>query len=113
MNDKRAIKEAGPNPMPVQQAVDATICSVDSSTDGQGSMVNTRPKPDGKIKPYVDFTDFNKNYEEYLKRNNKSQMNQTPFNSNNEANPKGDSGPVLDRSNSNSSQSTEEWVVLN
>lgn len=68
MSDKNDDK-AGTNLVPVQQAVDATICSVDSSTDGQGSMVNTKPKQGAKIKAYVDFSDFNKNYEEYLRKN--------------------------------------------
>lgn len=68
-DDKAGVDKSGANLVPVQQAADATICSVDSSTDGQGSMINTRPKQGGKIKAYVDFSDFNKNYEEYLRKN--------------------------------------------
>lgn len=40
----------------------------DSSSSDFNLMNNERTKPEGKIKAYVDFTQFNKNYEDYLKR---------------------------------------------
>ena len=51
-------------------ATDATICSDDSAYAAQNSIVDDSPKTEGpaKVKAYVDFTDFNRNYEDYLKK---------------------------------------------
>lgn len=61
-------KTTGYGTMPMQ-GVDATICSNDSSNVNENSLVTNSAKKTGKIKAYVDFTEFNKNYEEYLEKN--------------------------------------------
>lgn len=50
--------------IPQGQNIDMTICSADSSYVLSSSIV---PKYEGKIKAYVDFTKFNKNYSAYKK----------------------------------------------
>ena len=50
------------------QSGDATICSNDSAY-GTPSLVNSPAKQEGKIKAYVDFKAFDKNYSEYVKKN--------------------------------------------
>lgn len=47
-------------------APDATICSNESSYVGTKSVESCTFKEESKIKAYVDFTEFNKNYEKYL-----------------------------------------------
>lgn len=79
---------------PKQQAVDATICSMDSNSEAQGSL----PKPEGKIKAYVDFSNFNRNYEEYLKQAGQKS---------DKASANGSQKP-----DSRSSQASKDWVVL-
>lgn len=120
MNSKRAVEKSGPttlpihpvNIMPVQQAAEPIIRSIDSSTDGQGSMLHTDHGPGGKVEAYVDFSDFNKNYHEYLRRTSKSKQNPEASDINIKVDTNEDNRLVLGRSSSNSSQSTEEWVVL-
>lgn len=103
---------SGVNQAPMQQAAEATICSIDSNSDGQGSMVNTSHKPEGKVKAYVDFSDFNKNYEDYLKQTVQRQAEQSADKGDKIDDTNNDKQPVLDRSGSNSSQTTKDWVVL-
>lgn len=90
------------------QAPDATICSNDSIYTN--SLTNNPQKPhEGKVKAYVDFTEFNKNYEEYLKKKGvrKSCDQPEPDSATN------NDVKVLERQNSSSSnQSEESWEVL-
>lgn len=83
---------------PEQQAVDATICSIDSTGDGPGSMTKAKAKPESKVKAYVDFSDFNKNYEEHLR--SKGQKDKDLENDSKQA--------ALD----NTSKTPEDWEIL-
>lgn len=57
------------------QVTDQTICSEDSNYASLNNSSNSRaPEQETKIKAYVDFTEFNKNYEEYLKRKGLQEM---------------------------------------
>lgn len=52
------------NSIPPEENIDMTICSGDSSYVLSSSII---PRYEGKIKAYVDFTEFNKNYSAYKK----------------------------------------------
>lgn len=98
--------------IPAQQTADATICSNASSSYGQASLISNAAKQGGKVKAYVDFTDFNKNYEDHVR---KTEPKPEPAMGAKDTRDKAKEScvdSVLGRSNSNSSQSTEEWVVL-
>lgn len=56
------------------QAPDATICSSEGSYVGNKSIDSSSIKENVRIKAYVDFSEFNKNYEQYLL---KQQTNET------------------------------------
>lgn len=54
------------------QEAEATIRSIDSAYATGNEKVDDPKKPhEVKIKAYVDFTEFNKNYAEYLKKKDK------------------------------------------
>lgn len=85
------------NNVPMQVA-DATVRSNDSSSHTTANnMTAGVPKQDDKIKAYVDFTEFNKNYEDYLKKKQEAEL-QSRNNSN--ANSEG------------KSSSSEDWEIL-
>lgn len=93
--------------MPNRQAVDATICSNDSgSYASQASLPNTSIKQSNKVRAYVDFSDFNKNYEEYLRRKGASQAAAKSDDIKKE--------PELLRigSCSSSQRTTDDWVLI-
>lgn len=87
------------------ESVDATICSNDSNYALGGSLVSTKtPKNEQTIKAYVDFTEFNKNYEDYLTQTNTKKLRDI------------DSENKSDEErfeNSTSSNTSSDWEVLN
>lgn len=61
--------ESSDHSTPTTDMADATICSTDSAYIDASPVKQTSPKQEGKIKAYVDFTEFNKNYLEYKSKN--------------------------------------------
>lgn len=56
-------QDNGPVSNETKQVQDATM----RSTDSNYISITNGPKRNEKIQAYVDFSDFNKNYQEYLK----------------------------------------------
>lgn len=89
---------------------EATIRSIDSAyATGNGKVDNPKQPHEGKIKAYVDFTEFNKNYAEYLKKKGVNKLiDRSPSDQGKDGHKKN-----LERQNSSSSnQSEESWEVL-
>lgn len=83
---------------------DATICSNDSAF-GTASLVNSQAKQDGKVKAYVDFTIFNRNYENFKRTGGSvptGRLNQKT----------GSAGSRKEDNNSNINKNTDDWTVL-
>lgn len=108
------------------QALEATICSTDSSYVMGNNAGNIVLKQEGKIKAYVDFTEFNKNYSEYMEKHGVQELSDGSSNpSDSEDACPADSNDtsdinhnqhlinmVLDRQNSSSSNQSEDWEVI-
>lgn len=108
--------------LPVQQA-DTTICSNDSTyAISNNSMSSSDMRTDGKMKAYVDFTEFNKNYDQYLReqaaqKSNDSSSNKNSSDSSDMEQDRTSQNDVviLDRQSprsSNQSSQSSEWEVL-
>lgn len=92
------------------QPTDTTICSNDSTyAVNNNSMSSNDLKPGVKIKAYVDFTEFNKNYEEYIK--NQSTKNSSDVSDMDDRNSQNDI-EILDEQSSRSSNQSSDWEVL-
>lgn len=95
------------------QPPDATICSDDSAY----AMVNNSLINNGenqKIKAYVDFTEFNKNYEQYLEKNGIKESSEESVDdgsSDSEITPGSEVKMVVERQNSHSSDQSEGWDI--
>lgn len=92
------------------QPVDTTICSNDSTYAIISNSIPTSDlKTGGPVKAYVDFTEFNRNYKEYLKnQTTKDSSDASDSDDRNSSN----SVAILDRQSSRSSNQSEEWEVL-
>jgi hypothetical protein len=98
---------------PAQQA-DETIRSTNSSLH---SLANsTANKQADRVKAYVDFSEYRRNYEEYMKDHGLDTDDNRPLSvimkEVEEKAKISKDGPTLDRNKSPSSQSREDWVVL-
>lgn len=93
--------------MPSRSSDDATVRSDASSSYSQTSLMNSAPK-EGKVKAYVDFTEFNRNYEEYLKQQEREKAKEEEKEAKND-DAKASSQKSTDGSDSRSS---EDWVVV-
>lgn len=97
------------------QEPDLTIRSIDSAyATGNGRPDNPKKPHEGKIKAYVDFTEFNKNYAEYLEKKGISKLKDKyasrPESDKDNAN--GDKKNLERQNSSSSNQSEESWEVL-
>lgn len=103
--------------LPIQQT-DTTICSNDSNYAINNSrMPSNDPKTNGKIKAYVDFSEFNKNYEEYLrdqaaKNSTKEAAKESAKHADLDDRSIQSDLVILDRQSSKSSTQSEEWEIL-
>jgi len=105
---EKIIGTSGYGTLPMQVA-DATICSTESNYAINSGACNTAPKHDNKIKAYVDFTEFNKNYEEYLRKNGIQEFGDTTTEADCEVTPGADVKMLMAKADQDSSK---EWKYL-
>lgn len=106
---------SGYGSFPMDWNADATMRSNDSAYNtGNSPSANSTTKQDGKIKAYVDFTEFNRNYEAYLQRNGLQELDDSSAGKvNHERTLPKDVTVHLERQNSSSSSTQSEgWEVI-
>ena len=94
--------------MAPSQQPDETIRSTDSSLHGQASSTSSRGTPK-KVKAYVDFSEYNRNYDAYMTEHGLDPNDDRPLSvimKEVEEKAKAAKEAIA------SSQSSEEWVVL-
>lgn len=92
---------------PAQQP-DETMRSTDSSLHGQAGPASSQATPN-KVKAYVDFSEYNRNYETYMREHGMDPNDDRPLSViMKEAEEKAKNR----KDATGSSQSSEEWVVL-
>lgn len=86
------------------QAPDATICSNNSAYAMGNSLGNIAKQEPNKIKAYVDFTEFNKNYQEYLDEHGEKESSTDSTAQ--------EISMKLDRQSSRGSNQSSDWEIL-